>query len=607
MNSRERVLAVLKGQIPDRVPWIENYVSNEVMAGLLGHENFVHATYSQKIERPGMIRVPPEIHKIVPIDNISYDLAPPRFAKTERIGGHDCITEGLIKEREDLRLLDALPDPDSESLYEPAEEFLKKYKDDLAAIATVRTGPGNTYLSMGIDWFCTKIVTEPDLVKEILWRFSNWSRRVAKNMQELPFDLFFIPDDIGFGHAPMISAEHFREFCVPVMRNVIEVMKLPSIYHSDGNIMPLMEEIIGLGVAGIANMEPGPMNIDEVKRLYGNRVTIVGNIDLHYTLTKGTPEETAEEVKKRIDSLAPGGRYILASANSLPNYVKPANVRAMGETLLKYGVYTDEERKRMQPPASRRIVTTSKGEKDKTLIEPAETQDQPSKGDLLQSIRYAVTKQKVKEIEGLIRAALAANFDPAQIINDGLIQAMDVVGKDFAANKIFVPEMMVSAMTMKSGLDLLKPMLKETETSFRGRIMIATVKGDLHDIGKNIVGMMLEGAGFEVIDIGINVDGSIILAKIDQAKPAILGLSSLLTTTMPEMERIVQLLNAQGVRQSVKVIVGGAPLNAKFAQEIGADGYGADAASAVDLCRRLMGSSEVQSSTRSGHSGQAYF
>ena len=116
------------------------------------------------------------------------------------------------------------------------------------------------------------------------------------------------------------------------MRNVMEVVKLPVIYHSDGNIMPLMEEIIGLGVAGIANMEPGPMDIEEVKRLYGDRVTIVGNIDLHYTLTNGTPEETRDEVRRRIEALAPGGRYILASANSLPNYVKPANVRAMGES-----------------------------------------------------------------------------------------------------------------------------------------------------------------------------------------------------------------------------------------------------------------------------------
>ena len=590
MNSRERVLAVLNGKIPDRVPWIENYVSNEVMAGLLGHNDFVHATYSQKIERPGMIRVPPEIYKLIPLDNISYDLAPPRFAKTERIDGLDHITEGLIKEKEDLRLLDALPDPDDESLYRPAEEYLNRFKGDLAAIATVRTGPGNTYLSMGIDRFCTKIVTEPGLVKEVLWRFSHWSRRVAQNMQELPFDLFFFPDDIGFGHAPMISLKHFQEFCVPVMRNVIEVMKLPAIYHSDGNIMPLMEEIIGLGVAGIANMEPGPMDIDAVKRLYGDRVTIVGNIDLHYTLTKGTPEETAAEVKRRVEALAPGGRYILASANSLPNYVKPANVRAMGEALLEYGIYQEAERKRAKTPAPPPAAQPLRIEPGQGGAKTPETPLKADQGDpMIQSIRDAVNQLKKDEIEGLIRSALAANLDPMRIINDGLIKAMDEVGKNFAANKIFVPEMMVSAMTMKIGLDLLKPLLKGTGSFSRGRVMIATVKGDLHDIGKNIVGMMLEGSGFEVIDLGINVDGPAMLNRLREAKPNILGLSALLTTTMPEMERVVKLLKSEGLRDSVKVLVGGAPLNAKYAEEIGADGYGANAASAVELCKQFTG------------------
>ncbi len=339
MNSRERVLTVLKGGIPDRVPWVENYISNEVAAGILGHENFVHATYSQKIEKPGMIRVPPNIREVIPVDNISYDLAPPRFAKTEKVGGHENITEGLLKTKDDLKLLDNLQDPDDESLYHPAEEFLKRYKGESAAIATIRTGVSNTYLSMGIEHFCSSIIVDPDFVKEILWRFCEWTLKVVKNMQELPFDLFFVPDDIGFGEAPMISPEHFREFCVPVMKKVIDAMDLPAIYHSDGNIMPLMEDIINLGVAGVANMEPGPMDIEEVKRQYGDQITIVGNIDLHYTLTRGTPKETEDEVKRRIQSLAPGGRYLLSSANSLPNYVKPQNVLAMGEALLKYGEY----------------------------------------------------------------------------------------------------------------------------------------------------------------------------------------------------------------------------------------------------------------------------
>ena len=339
MTPRERVLAVLNGSIPDRVPWIENYISNEVTGALLGRSDFHRATYSQKIEKPGMIRIPPEVRDAIPLDNISYDLAPPRYAKTENIDGHDHITAGLLRAREDLKLLDGLPDPDDEALYRPAELFLRQFKGDSAAIATVRTGVGNTYLSMGIDHFCMCLILEPELVKEILGRFCEWTSRVVKNMQELPFDLFFIPDDIGFGNAPMISPDHFREFCVPVMKKVIDLMKLPVVYHSDGNIMPLMEDIIGLGVAGVANFEPGPMDIEEVKRLYGHRITLIGNIDLHYTLTRGTPEETADEVRRRIEALAPGGRYILASANSLPNYVKPENVRAMGEALLRYGAY----------------------------------------------------------------------------------------------------------------------------------------------------------------------------------------------------------------------------------------------------------------------------
>jgi uroporphyrinogen decarboxylase len=579
MNSRERVLAVLNGEIPDRVPWIENYISNEVMAGLAGNTDFVHATYSQKIETPGMIRIPPEIHRLIPLDNISYDLAPPRFAKTERIDGHDHITEGLIKEQADLRYLDALPDPDDEALYRPAEEFLRRYKGDLAAIATVRTGPGNTYLSMGIDRFCTKLVTDPGLVRDVLWRFSHWSRRVAINMQELPFDLFFIPDDIGFGHAPMISPAHFREFCVPVMRNVMEAVKLPVIYHSDGNIMPLMEEIIGLGVAGIANMEPGPMDIEEVKRLYGDRVTIVGNIDLHYTLTTGTPEETRDEVRRRIEALAPGGRYILASANSLPNYVKPENVRAMGEALIQHGTYTERLKADVRP----RQQAAPKAPQPVTAAPQAGPQVAPP----IQAIRNAIIGLEREKIGALVRSAVAAGCPAEQIIQDGFIAAMDQVGKSFAANTIFVPEMMVSAMTMKEGLDLVKPMLQGQNAFSRGRVMLATVKGDLHDIGKNIVGMMLEGAGFEVIDLGINIDTPVILRKVCELQPKVLGLSALLTTTMPEMGRVIQELHSDGMRLQVKVMVGGAPLSAKFAGEIGADGYAADAATAVDLCRKL--------------------
>ena len=558
MNSRERVLSVLKGELPDRLPWIENFVSNEVMAGLLGHDNFdVPCTYSQKIDFPGMIRVSPDLRKVIPIDNISYDLVPPRFAKTEKLGGHDNITEGLIKTRNDLKLLDNLPDPDDEAMYRPAEDFLKRHKDDSAAIITVRSGPSNTYLSMGIDHFCTSIMTDPEFVQEILWRFSNWTKQVVKNVQELPFDLFFTPDDIGFGAAPMISPKHFREFCVPVMKNVFDEIKLPIIYHSDGNIMPIMDDIIALGVDGVANMEPGPMDIVDVKQKYGSQITIVGNIDLHYTLTEGTVEETRQEVKERIQALAPGGHYILASANSLPNYVKPENVRAMGEALLEYGDYSTGDFAKLPAQIVQKQPETKKSIPESDSATGVANLDKTH----IDKIYSAIVSQERGIIDVLIQEAIDSGLPAETIINDGMISAMDEVGQKFSTNEIFVPEMLISALIMKEGINLLKPFMKNGPSQSRGKIMIATVKGDLHDIGKNIVTIMFESGGFEVIDLGINIDCQEILAKVKEHNPDVLALSALLTTTMAEMKIVIEALNEAGMKDDLPVLLGGAPVS----------------------------------------------
>jgi len=209
--------------------------------------------------------------------------------------------------------------------------------------------------------------------------------------------------------------------------------------------------------------------------------------------------------------------------------------------------------------------------------------------DTLQMIKDAVITRQRAEIQKLVKAAVDDGLDPNSIINDGLIPAMDEVGRQFGESEIFVPEMLVSAMTMKLGLDVVKPLLLDKEAQSRGTIIMATVKGDLHDIGKNIVIMMLEGAGFNVVDLGVDMTVETIIEKIKVIMPDILGLSALLTTTMPEMERAIQELKAKGLREKVKVMVGGAPVNKSFAEKIGADGQGADATEAVKLARRLIG------------------
>jgi 5-methyltetrahydrofolate--homocysteine methyltransferase len=209
--------------------------------------------------------------------------------------------------------------------------------------------------------------------------------------------------------------------------------------------------------------------------------------------------------------------------------------------------------------------------------------------DHLNTIKQAVIGGKRMEIQELVQQALDAGLDPNTIVNEALIAAMDVVGKNFGEGTIFVPEMLVAAVTMKAGLSVVKPRLSGDQSRSRGTIIMATVKGDLHDIGKNLVTMMLEGAGFKVFDLGVDLSVEKLIDQIRAIKPDVLGLSALLTTTMPEMQNVLAGLKAQGLRAQVKVMVGGAPVDRGFAEKIGADGYGADAAEAVELARRFTG------------------
>jgi 5-methyltetrahydrofolate--homocysteine methyltransferase len=212
--------------------------------------------------------------------------------------------------------------------------------------------------------------------------------------------------------------------------------------------------------------------------------------------------------------------------------------------------------------------------------------------DHLDEIKNAVIQGRHKEIEDLVKAAIEGKVSINEIVNDALIAAMDVVGQKFADKGIFVPEMLVSAITMKKGLDLIKPLLKGKETESRGTIIMCTVKGDIHDIGKNLVIMMLEGAGFNVIDLGVDITVEKLIQTVEKMKPNILGLSALLTTTMPEMKKVIEELNARELRDHVRIMVGGAPVNAAFAEKIGADAYGKDAVEAVEISRRFVGQTQ---------------
>jgi len=205
----------------------------------------------------------------------------------------------------------------------------------------------------------------------------------------------------------------------------------------------------------------------------------------------------------------------------------------------------------------------------------------------LQGIAESVISGKAEEVKNLVQQALDEKIPPKKILDEGLIAGMNVVGEKFKNNEFYVPEVLIAARAMHKGLDVLKPMLVKSGVKPVAKIAIGTVKGDLHDIGKNLVSMMLQGAGFEMNDLGVDVSAEKFIEAAKQGAQ-IIGLSALITTTMPSMKEVIDTLKKKGLRDKVKVIVGGAPLTQEYADEIGADGYAPDAASAVDKAKEML-------------------
>lgn len=200
----------------------------------------------------------------------------------------------------------------------------------------------------------------------------------------------------------------------------------------------------------------------------------------------------------------------------------------------------------------------------------------------------ALSQGKMDEVKRLTQEALDQGVPVEKVLKEGLLSAMDRIGVRFKNGEIYIPEVLIAARAMHAGMAVLKPILSQSSAKQAQKVLIGTVKGDLHDIGKNLVIMMLEGGGFEVVDLGIDVPANKFIESIKAHQPQVVGMSALLTTTMIEMKNTIQAIEWAGLRNQVKIIVGGAPVTQKFANDIGADGYAPDAASAVDLVRRVL-------------------
>jgi 5-methyltetrahydrofolate--homocysteine methyltransferase len=209
--------------------------------------------------------------------------------------------------------------------------------------------------------------------------------------------------------------------------------------------------------------------------------------------------------------------------------------------------------------------------------------------ELLGKMAESLIAGNIDEVVKLTQEALDDGAAPADILDQGLLAGMDVVGQRFKAEEMFIPEVLRCAKCMHGAMEILRPLLAETGAESIGTLIIGTVKGDLHDIGKNLVGMMFEGAGFNVVDLGIDKEPQVFVDAIKEHKARLLGMSALLTTTMPKMGETINAIKEAGIRDQVKILVGGAPITSSFAEEIGADGYASNAASAVEKGKELLG------------------
>ncbi|HDL03759.1 MAG TPA: cobalamin-binding protein [candidate division Zixibacteria bacterium] len=216
-------------------------------------------------------------------------------------------------------------------------------------------------------------------------------------------------------------------------------------------------------------------------------------------------------------------------------------------------------------------------------------QDQERQLDLLKNIADSLQRGDDKKTAELTSRAIDESLSPKTILDDGLIAGMTVIGRKFKAHEIFLPDVLLAAKAMYAGLDLLKPLLLKEKVPTVGKVVIGTVQGDMHDIGKNLVGIMLKGAGFEIIDLGHNVPPEKFIDTALESEASVIGMSALLTTTMPNMKKVIDILKERGLNDKIKTIIGGAPVSDDFAAEIGADAYAFDGINSIDKIKKLLG------------------
>ena len=348
-----------------------------------------------------------------------------------------------------------------------------------------------------------------------------------------------------------------------------------AIHHADSYLVPIVDDMAEIGIQVWQGVLP-ENDIPALQRHLQGKLVLMGGIGAAIDRSDATAEEVCDYTRRTLRACCPGGHFIPSITYGLPGAVYPHIDRYIDETIDAYnaGVHLPvfplppEPRRSLAPRASAPAAAVSET--------PAEQGE-----DLLAAVAAATKRGQQKKLLTLCQQALDEGHEPGDILSKGMIVGMNRLGEAFSANRAFVPEMLMAARCMSAATELLKPLMVGEGTEPVGRVCLGTVKGDMHDIGKNLVRIMMEGSGIEVFDLGVDTSAEQFVSTAVENHCGVIACSSLLTTTMEEMREVVKLVHERGLQDQIKVMVGGAPISQSFCDEIGADVYTEDAAAAA--------------------------
>ena len=387
-------------------------------------------------------------------------------------------------------------------------------------------------------------------------------------------DVIFSHDDWGTKDALFMKPEMWREFFKEPYRRFYGYIRsrgVIAIHHADSYLAPIVEDMAEIGIQVWQGVLP-ENDIPALQQKLHGRLVLMGGMGAAIDRTDAAPEEIYGYAMDTLRRCCPGGHYIPSITYGLPGAVYPHVDEYIDRAIADYNRALHVPRFDL-PPVPRRV---------RAVAVRQETADAAvENGDVLARLAAALEKGQQKKVLALCREALDQGRTPQEILSGGLIRGMNDLGEAFSANRAFVPEMLMAARCMTAALGELKPLMTDGNAKTVGRACIGTVRGDMHDIGKNLVKIMLEGSGVEVIDLGVDVTPEQFVETAKRQRCGVIACSSLLTTTMGEMRRVVTLAREAGIRDQVKIFVGGAPISQSFCDEIGADVYTEDAAAAA--------------------------